>query len=98
VAGIVFREKVFLVPGADLHHVRHLILLALLAFDVASEVSYRCGGEEVLCDGEAHEYAESSRNDHDESDQHAIESHFGGKIDGFRLRFVTMWRLSISGW
>jgi hypothetical protein len=74
VAGIVFREKVFLVPGADLHHVRH------------------------LCDGEAHEYAESSRNDHDESDQHAIESHFGGKIDGFRLRFVTMWRLSISGW
>ena len=79
--GIVLCEQVFLVPGADLHHVRHLILLALLAFDVASEVSYRRGGKEVLCDGEAHEYAESGCNDHDESDQHAIESHFGGKVD-----------------
>jgi len=90
VTGIVLCEQVFLVPGADLHHVRHLVLLALLAFDVASKVSYRRGGKEVLCDGEPHEYAESSRNDHDERDQHAVESHLGGKVEESRLRFVTL--------
>jgi hypothetical protein len=84
VTGVVRREQVFLVPGADLHHVRHLILLTLLAFDVVPEASNRSGGKEVLCDGEAHEYAESSRNDHNESDQHTVESHLGREVDGFR--------------
>jgi hypothetical protein len=84
VTGVVRREQVFLVPGADLHHVRHLILLTLLAFDVAPEASNRSGGKEILCDCEAHEYAESIRNDHNESDQHAIESHLGAEVDEFR--------------
>lgn len=76
----VLREQFFLVPSADLHHVCRLILLALLTFDVVSEASDRSRGKEVLCDGETHEYAESGGNDHNESDQHAIESHLGGEF------------------